>query len=204
MISYLAAICILLMLIFYVDQLSMCADNINTNVQQRGQSRLRVSVQVIIPQSNFTCDGRLNRIMASMVQDLQRTLLFLFQVWRPSSPDSVVYNKVGEITLREDDVTEVTTDNMTRYWLVNMSLSSDQRIEFQSGDLMGYYHTRNPRYRVHNNPDPNDYQSYSIDNNTGPAETFNISHPDVSVINRQPLFNIQYGKCIVVQVIQIT
>lgn len=143
--------------------------------------------------ANFTCGGRLNRVMASMLQQSQNNGEFLFQIWRPSSPGSDIYNRVGQFALRESDVTEVSVDNGTTYWLLNMSLTGDERVEFEAGDAVGYYHPENPRYRVHNNPDPPSYrQTNTLTNVSGPSEVFyrNIS----GIINRQPLFSVNYGK----------
>ena len=181
-----------------------CADNINTNVQRMGSLRLRRRVQVVVPQDNFTCNGRLTRIMASMLQEPERNDSFLFQVWRPSFLGSTLYNRVGQIALRESDVTEfivnITTNTVnittnTSYYLVNMSLTGGERIEFQSGDVMGYYHPLSPRYRVYNDPEANNYVTYGLDNDTGPTETFNISDSSVSQHNnRQPLFAVNFGE----------
>ena len=172
-----------------------CTDNINTNVQQIGRLRLRVSVQVVVASSNFTCDGRLNRIMASMVQESLKNDTFLFQVWRPSFPGSNLYNRVGQVALRESDVIQVNVSSNTSYWLVNMSLTGDERIEFQSGDAMGYYYPPRPTYRIHNNPNPSGYRrTYSIDNDTDADEMFDISGTDVVTHNRQPLLSVNYGK----------
>ena len=170
-----------------------CADNINTNVQQSGRVRLRRSVQVVVPRDSFTCDGRLNHIMASMLQHPDRNGSFLFQVWRPSFLDSDLYNRVGQIALRESDVTYFNLTN-TSYHLVNMSLTGDERIEFQSGDVMGYYHPQYPRYRVYNNPVENNYVTYGLDNDTGPTETFDINGNNVTEHDRQPLFSVNYGE----------
>ena len=145
--------------------------------------------------ANFTCDGRLNRIMASMLQQSGNSGTFLFQVWHSSFPGSDIYNRVGQIALRESDITEVNVGINMTYWLLNMSLTGDERIEFQAGDIIGYYHSVNPRYRVHNNPNPANYrQTYSINNETGPTETFDLNDTDIIPHNRQPLFSVNYGK----------
>ena len=143
--------------------------------------------------ANFTCDGRLNRIMASMLQESDNNGTFLFQVWRPSFPGSNIYNRVGQIALRESNITEVNVDIDMIYWLLNMSLTGDERIEFEAGDAIGYYHSPNPRYRVHNNPNPPSHrQTYTSDDVTGPTEIFNLNI--AGIINRQPLFSMDYGK----------
>ena len=175
--------------------MGQCTDNINTNIQQAGGNRLRSDIQVVVTSANFTCDGRLNRVMASMLQQSQNNGTFLFQIWRPLFPGSVIYNRVGQFALRESDITEMDdVDINETYWLLNMSLTGDERIEFEAGDAVGYYHPVNPRYRVHNNAHPPSYRrTNTLDNNvTGPAEIFNRNFS--GIINRQPLFSVNYGK----------
>ena len=175
--------------------LPQCADNINTNVQQKGFNRIRTGVQVVVINSNFTCDGRLNRIMASMLME-SGSNEFLFQVWRPSLTDSNIYNRVGQIALRESDVTQVNNSGTT-YWLANMSLIAHEGIEFQAGDAMGYYHPTNPSYRVYNNPGVNTHMSHTLNSELGPTDTFNRSNV-TSNLNRQPLLSVDYGKWIII------
>ena len=177
--------------------LPQCADNINTNVQQRGVNRIRRNAQVVVTTANFTCDGRLNRIMASMLME-SGSNEFLFQVWRPSFTDSNIYTRVGQIALRESDVTLVNNSGIA-YWLVNMSLTADEGIEFHAGDAMGYYHPSNPSYRLHNNPGVRTHVSLTLNSEVGPTDTFNRSNV-TSSIERQPLFNVAYGKWITMEV----
>lgn len=133
--------------------------------------------------------------MASMLQQSQNNNTFLFQIWRPSSSDSNIYNRIGQFALTESDITEVNVDINTTYWLLNMSLIGDERIEFEAGDAVGYYHPQNPRYRVHNNPDPPNYRRTNTLNSSissGPADIFDLSIS--GIINRQPLLSVNYGK----------
>ena len=178
--------------------LSQCADNINTNVQQQGVRRIRSNAQVVVTTANFTCNGRLNRIMASMLME-SGSNEFLFQVWRPSFTDSNIYTRVGQIVLRESDVTEVNVDSNTTYWLLNMSLTADEGIEFHAGDAMGYYHPANSNYRVYNNPGVSTHVSLTLNSEVGPTDTFNRSNVTNS-IERQPLFSVAYGKWIAIEV----
>ena len=63
-----------------------------------------------------------------------------FQVWRPSSVDSPIYNKVDEVDM---SLTDQVTNN-----ILYIKLTGNKAIEFQSGDVIGYYHPFNSRYLV--------------------------------------------------------
>ena len=66
-----------------------------------------------------------------------------FQVWRPSSTNSLLYTSVGEVQLQESQVSQCTDDI---YCIANIVLTGLDRIEFQSGDVVGWYTTRKARY----------------------------------------------------------
>ena len=63
-----------------------------------------------------------------------------FQVWRPSSVDSPIYNKVDEVNM---SLTDQVTNN-----ILYIKLTGNNAIEFQPGDVIGYYHPSNSHYLV--------------------------------------------------------
>ena len=63
-----------------------------------------------------------------------------FQVWRLSPTDPSIYNKIGEVNMSS---TDQVTGNIT-----NIKLTSNNIIEFQSGDVVGYYHPPKSHYLV--------------------------------------------------------
>jgi len=71
-----------------------------------------------------------------------------FEVWHPRLSNMDVFDKVGEIRLMESEVVQVGHDLSTAYWLVDITLNDDDRIEFEAGDVVGYYHPPNSRYLV--------------------------------------------------------
>ena len=80
-----------------------------------------------------------------MLFDYRRNNYPFFQVWRAASVGSTIYNKIGEVQLQSDDhlseindVTQIATINIT----------GNNTIEVQSGDVVGYYHPPDARYRV--------------------------------------------------------
>ena len=68
-----------------------------------------------------------------------------FQVWRPSSADLMIYTNIGEVQLQESQVSQC---NNNRYCNVVIILTGNDTIEFQSGDVMGYYHPQQTIYQV--------------------------------------------------------
>ena len=74
-----------------------------------------------------------------------------------------------------------------------MSCTGNERIEFQSGDVIGYYHASEVQYRLWST-DTTGYTAYQYDSNS-PLDTVNINDNNVDVIdNRQPLIQVMFGK----------
>ena len=66
-----------------------------------------------------------------------------FQVWRQTV--NTTYNKIGEVQLQSDDQVNEVRNNV---FVVNILLTGNSTIEVQSGDVVGYYHPPDARYRV--------------------------------------------------------
>ena len=67
-----------------------------------------------------------------------------FYVWRPASVGSTIYNRIGKVQLQSDN--QVTGSGNRR--TANITLTGNNTIEIQSGDVVGYYHPPNPRFSV--------------------------------------------------------
>ena len=76
-----------------------------------------------------------------------------------------------------------------------MSLNSSSQIEFQSGDVIGYYQPSNARQIW--NIQTDEYTSYSY-NATTPSAVLNINIEGISENNYQPLIEVMLGKIIIV------
>ena len=113
----------------------MCTDIVD--IRQNGNSSLGRTRLAIIPRLNFTCNGRITGISAR-VSSSRRSDNLLFQVWRPVSADSTMYNKTDEVPLQSNQVTGRGANRTA-----NIILTGNDRIEFQSGDVLGYYHPLN-------------------------------------------------------------
>ena len=167
-----------------------CTDSVN--IEQDGDNQLaRISGRLaIIPRLNFTCNGRITNIRAR-VSSSGRSDALLFQVWRPSSVGPTIYNRTGEVQLQSNQVTGSGT-----YRTANIILTGDDTIEFQSGDVVGYYHPSNARYQVRDISTPG-YVLYRFDGSPVPYSV-NLSEYDaIGGTSRQPLIQFMIGTEIV-------
>ena len=164
-----------------------CTDHVD--VQQDGvlyntnNNRL-----AIIPNFNFTCNGTITSIRARVMFNSPRTKYPFFQVWRRASVGSTVYNKTGEVQLKSDDQVIRGSNN---YSEVNIILTGNNTIEVQSGDVVGYYHPPQSRYRVRS-IENSGYIQYRF---KGSFDSVNISNSIGNGI-RQPLIQFTIGKCV--------
>ena len=115
------------------------------NIQQPGNRIIDHDRTAIIPRLNFTCNGRITSIRARLWFEAGSSNYPIFQVWRPASVGSTSYNKVGEVQLQSDDQLSVVNDNVQ---IATITLTGNNTIEVQSGDVVGYYHPSDSRLRV--------------------------------------------------------
>ena len=123
----------------------------------------------------------------------------LLQVWHPISLNSTVYNKIGEIQLPAGDFVPVGVNR--NYYSASVSLNSNSQIEFQSGDVIGYYQPSNPRWSIWS-IQTSGYTSYS-NNVTTPSTSIDTNNVDNIETNHQPLIAVMFGKimyCIFAQI----
>ena len=168
-----------------------CFDAVN--VTQRGVQAMPPSVQVLVPRSNFSCNGRITGYLISLRQANGSEGYPSVQVWHPTS--STEYTRVDtECALTASDISMMRDGNGNNYHLGNVSCTGNNRIEFQSGDVIGYHHGSSAFYRLWS-IDTNGYTSYHHNNTDNSLEIFNINNNSVSLTdNRQPLIEVMYGK----------
>ena len=113
-----------------------------------------------------------------------------FQVWRPSSTNSMVYTNIDEVQLQESQVSQC---NNNDYCIVNIVLTGNDAIEFQSGDVVGYYHPAQTIYQMRTIR-TNGYVLYRIDGSSAPT-TVDLSNVANNRIThqRQPLIQFVIG-----------
>ena len=160
-----------------------CTDYVD--VQQSGNVAIGHNRLAIIPRLNFTCNGRITSIRARMIFNNSRSDYPSFQVWRPASVGSTIYNKTGEVQLQSDDQLSVVND-VTR--IATITLTGNDTMEVQSGDVVGYYHPPDSRLRVISRR-TDQYRVYEF---TGSRESINLNH---YATNLQPLIQFTIGKC---------
>ena len=112
-----------------------------------------------------------------------------FQVWRPSSVGLTVYNKVGQIQLSDGQVTRGSR-NLEE---ANIVLT-DNTIEFQSGDVVGYYQPPDSRYQVMY-IQTNEYRLYQF-NVSSVRSLLNLSNADGNASHQQPMIQFNIGEYI--------
>ena len=145
---------------------------------------------MIVPSARFNCNGRITSVTVSMfLIQLFQSNLPLFQVWHPISDNSSAYNKIGEVQLPPGDYIG---DLQTGYFSASLSLNSNSQIEFQSGDVIGYYQPSDPR-RLIWSIQTSAYTSYS-NTVTSPSTSINTNNAENNETNRQPLIAVMFGK----------
>ena len=115
-----------------------------------------------------------------------------FQVWRPVSVGSTIFNKVGEVSLQSDDeLSEVS--NVTQ--IATIVLTDNDTMEVQSGDVVGYYHPPQSNYQVR----ALSTEGYRIYQFIGSSESVELNNYVDIDDNRKPLIQFTIGKCAVNQ-----
>ena len=165
-----------------------CTDYIN--IQQPGNFVIGRNRLAIIPRLNFTCNGRITTIRARMVFDNSRSDYSFFQVWRPVSVCSTINNKTGEIQLQSDDQLSEVNDTLQT---ATVNLTGNNMIEVQSGDVVGYYHPPDPRFRVLSRKTVG-YRVYEFSESYKSVDLNNTLFNN-SNFYRQPLIQFTIGKC---------
>ena len=154
--------------------------------------------QVIVPHLNFSCYGRITHITYVTINGSHPgNKLPVFQIWRPSSFGSNVYNRVGQAQFRSESliIIEDTVIEDTKFYLTNAEMMvENHQIEFQPGDVIGYYQPSNAHRLIWSIEETNEYVSYS--NNASEAfTTFNRSNVDHVDNNLLPFITVGFGKC---------
>ena len=159
----------------------------NPNVNQSGEVSIGSGRQVIVPRARFNCNGRITSVAVSMRGRFGGSNVPLFEVWHPTSPNSTEYNRIGDVQLPGGNFV---LDGI--YFSASVSLNDNNQIEFQSGDVIGYYQPSDPS-RLIRSIQTNGYTSYS---NTiaSPSTSIDTNDIDNTETNRQPLISVMFGK----------
>jgi len=147
-------------------------------------------IQVIVPMTAFSCNGRITGYLISLerLSGEERDERPIIQVYRPTIGS--LFNEEDRYTLRTNEIT-----NMGDYHLANVSFTNNNRIEFQLDDVIGYYIPNESRYNVWN-IEAEGYTSY-IDQGSR-EDIFSINFETDSIEdNRQPLIQVIFGKAFI-------
>ena len=165
----------------------------NPSVTQKGQVTINSGRQVIVPNARFNCNGKITNVAASMKDLSGGTNYPIFEVWYPYIY-SGSYMKIGKVHF---SVGSLKGAGQGSHYYAIISLNSSSQIEFQSGDVIGYYQPSNTRQIWSIQTD--EYTSYSYVY-TGPyaLDLLHIYSDGMSIDNYQPLIKVMYGKVIIV------
>ena len=100
----------------------------------------------------------------------------------------MIYNKVGEIQLQSE---YQVTEGYNNFEAI-IILTGEKRLEFQTDDVVGYYHPPQSRYRVLD-VTTTGYVLYRF-NGTPPLSTLKLTEAYRKLNNRQPLLQFTFGK----------
>ena len=160
-----------------------CVDTA-VNVQQQGTNRLSSNLYVIVPRSNFSCNGRITGYLASLDQDDDEDCSYpRIVLWRPLNTEKTMYSYINRYTVRRNDI-----DRVGSYYFANTSFNGNDRIEFQSGDVIGYQHRSSPCYRVWS-ISTTGYISYSTSSTSSTIDINSVT----ATSSRQPLIQVLFG-----------
>ena len=172
------------MSLFLVGQ--ACINNPNINIP--GDRFISERLHFVMPDLSFSCNGRITSVAASMY--LLRPFggsfnLPVFQVWRPLSPGSSNYSKIGQVQFEAGLP-------WARVHISNVSLTGKDQIGFQSGDIISCYQPINSLYRVGTADD--NYTSYVSRTNSLTTTSINLRNVGYFETTRRPLISVMIGK----------
>ena len=161
---------------------------------QRGNIALSITnAQMVVPESNFSCNGRVTGYLISLRMVNVSGSYPTVQVWHATNPP--VYTRADtECLLTATDISIMTDDMGNDYYLGNVSCTGSNRIEFQSGDIIGYHQGSLLSYEVWSSR-PIGYTTVISFYEPTPPATFNLVSREHEYGSRiQPLIQIIYGK----------
>lgn len=142
--------------------------------------------QVIVPSLTFKCYGRIDHIVSVVINASQSgDDLPVFQIWRPSSFGSNMYNRIGQIRFPAGS-------NLHTKFYFTTAIPMNHQMEFQPGDVIGYYQPSSP-HRLLWSIKETGYVSYSNNASSATAtiDTSNIDYVDNDLV---PFFRVFIGE----------
>jgi len=167
-----------------------CINDVD-DVQRIGSDHISNNRIVLVPLLSFTCNGRITNIRVRISSDGTGNNFPYMQVWRPSS-SSQVYNLVDEVQIQSSHIITQLT-----YQEANIPLTGNNRIHFQSGDVIGFYNPSDSRYVIRDTT-TTEYVFYVFIGST--ATSLDLNNADRTSMGRQPLiqFAVSEFMCVAV------
>ncbi|XP_065904644.1 receptor-type tyrosine-protein phosphatase S-like isoform X2 [Dysidea avara] len=119
-----------------------CIDVVD-NVQQNGNEIISPGRTVIVPRLNFTCNGEITNIRVRVSNRTSGTNFPYIQLWRESSTPQL-YNLVGQVQIQSSHISSTGLTHQE----ANIVLTSIDRIQFLSGDVIGFYNPSDTGYVI--------------------------------------------------------
>ena len=166
-----------------------CTDDVV--VQQAYNDVISPDRTVIVPRLNFTCNGRITsigvgiNIATEIFPDNTGTNFPYIQVWR-QSPTSQLYSLVDQVQIQSNDLNTQLT-----YLEANISLTGNNRIQFLSGDVIGFYTPSDSGYVIRDIETAGYVYYVFIGSN---ASSFNLNPDSTTSENRQSLIQFTLGE----------
>jgi len=156
-----------------------CFDMVN--VTQKGTDKANTGRQVVVPKSIFSCNGTITHYFVSLDKESDDGDYPCIQVWRPGANKQ--YKRINEYIIEEKDIKKREDD----YYLAEIEITGTT-IEFQSGDVIGYYQPSTARYTVWS-IQTSGYISYD---KGGHGSSFSLNGANKDD-DRQPLIQVTVG-----------
>ena len=141
---------------------------------------------VLVPRLNFTCNGRITNIRVRITSDDGGNNFPYIQVWRLLQPS--LYTRQDQVQIQDSHITRPPA---TQFVKANIPLTGNNRIQFQSGDIIGFYNPSDSCYEIRDITTPG-YVFYVFIGST--ATSLDLNNADTTSSGRQPLIQFTLGK----------
>ena len=166
-----------------------CTDTVD--VRQTGTTSVTNPGQVIVPQINFSCNVRITgyAMRLRLINDNAPLGSYpIIQVWHPTSLRE--YQRVEAECL--NSLSSLTNENNV-YIVLNVSCFGS-RIEFQSGDVIGYQQLNEASHALWSIENAIGYMSFYDRQGSSPTVDLNNFANESVLVNTRPLIEVLYGK----------
>ena len=163
------------------------------NVQQIENKFISSNRTVIVPRLNFTCNGRITNIRVGINSITNGANFPYIQVWRRQSPTMQLYNLVNKVQIQSNHINAQLT-----YLEAVISLTGDNRIQFLSRDVIGFYSPPDSGYVIRDIATTG-YMYYEFVGSD--ASSFDLDSNTMTSNSRQTLIQFavgEYGKIVII------